>query len=256
MIRATARCAFAIGCSFAACISPLQAITLDLTTGDTPGGVINDAIYFADNIGSGSGVFGKTDGGVFLRIQEAGGEEGYNTSVNDIMDNKNSFTKDLFYSSLNQVTIGGEQHLAFLLDVNEGGNDGAQYITLENLQIFSSSDAGLSFQTIGELASDDATTLIYNMDTGGDFSVLLAGTGSGHSEMGLFIPLFSFSGNDEHIILYSEFSGSDSGFEEWSTGEGALPADDPGKPPVVLPEPSSGILGLLGMCLLFLRRSK
>ena len=148
------------------------------------------------------------------------------------------------------------QHLACLLDINDTGNDGDQYITLENLQIFSSSDAALSFQTIGELASDSATNLIYNMDTGGDFSVLLAGSGSGYSEMGLFIPLASFSGNDDYIILYSEFSGSESGFEEWSRGEGALPEDDPGEPPVVIPEPSSGILAMLGLTLLFLRRSK
>ena len=257
-IRATARCAIALGCSLVASLSSVDAITLDLSTGVSAGGIINDAVYFADNAGSGTGVFGKEDGGsVFLRIQKTGSEHGYNTSANNVMDNKSdAHTSDLLLSTLNQVTIGGEQYLAFLLDINESGT--AEDITLENLKVFSSSNAGLSFQTIGALAADASTSLIYEMDDplGIDHSVKIAGHSSGVSDMGLFIPLSSFNNSDEYIILYSSFSSAESGFEEWSRGAGSGPLDDPGPPADVIPEPSSGVLGLLGSCLLFLRRKK
>ncbi len=270
-IAASTKLAFAIACILTGWITSVEAVTIDLTTGIDAGGEINGAIYQVDNSQpAGTGIFGRDAGGVFLRIQVRGDEEGYNTSATGVMDNKTGpWTRDLLYSSLNQVTIEGQQYVPFLLDTNEMNTVNGRLITLESFQLFSSITGGLSFDTIDGLAGDASTSLLYDMDgtPDGDSSVLLdydlIGRGSGAADMGVFVPLANFSnvGADDYIILYSSFSGADAGFEEWTPGAGSPPTpEDPPPPedpegPGVIPEPSTGMLGAIGL-LLILRRRK
>ncbi|NWK55892.1 hypothetical protein HW115_09735 [Verrucomicrobiaceae bacterium N1E253] len=264
--RAAAKYALAIGCTLFGWLSPpVEAVSIDLTTSINAGGEINGAIFLVDNSQpAGTGIFGRDAGGVFLRIQVTGTEQGYNTSANGVMDNKTGpFTRDLLYSTLNTVSIEGSLYVPFLLDTNEMNTVEGRTITMESLKIFSSTTGGLSHGDIGGLEGDAATTLLYDLDgtPDGDSSVLLdydlIGRGSGAADMGVFIPLINFAGveDDEYIVLYSSFSGADAGFEEWTPGaQGPLPPDDPGPNP--LPEPSTGVMGLIGLMLILRRRNR
>jgi len=248
---------------------PSEAVILDLTGSINDTGTINNAILRPDNTNpAGSGIFVKDTGGVFLRIQEVGAakdldgmEEGFNTDTNGVMDNVNGVhTRDILYSSLNLVTINEALYIPFLLDINEDASSG-HLLTLENVSIFSSTTGGLSHGSLLDLANDASTTLLWDMDGGtldGDSSVILdynlVDGGSGHVDMGLFVPLTEFGGVNpgDHIILYSKFSGAEAGFEEWTPGAGAGPGDDPEGPGV--PEPSTAMLGVLGLVLILRRR--
>ena len=268
-IAASTKHAFAIACILTGWITSVEAATIDLTTGIDASGVINGAIYQVDNSQpAGTGIFGRGAGGVFLRVQVRGDEEGYNTSATGVMDNKTGpWTRDLLYSTLNQVTIAGEQYVPFLLDTNEMNTMNGRLITLESFQLFSASTGGLSFNTLTGLAGDASTSLLYNMDSApdGDSSVLLdydlIGRGSGAADMGVFVPLANFAnvGADDYIILYSSFSGADAGFEEWTPGAGSSSPENPPPPedpegPGVIPEPSTGMLGAIGLLLILRRR--
>ncbi|SHJ44649.1 PEP-CTERM protein-sorting domain-containing protein/MYXO-CTERM domain-containing protein [Rubritalea squalenifaciens DSM 18772] len=242
-----------------ATLATANATLVDLRGDVDASGFINDALFAVDNSQpAGTGIFGREDGGVFLRIRMTGQEEGYNTNTNGVMDNiDGTWTHDVLFSSLNTVNINDVLYVPFLLDVNENVPQGE--ITLEALQLFSSTTGGLSHQSLADLAGDSATTLLYDLDGAGDSSVLLdynlQGTGSGRSDMGMFIPLDLFDGveDDDFIILYSEFTGSDAGFEEWTLGSG-----DGGPPPPddEIPEPSSSALLLISLAALLSRRRR
>lgn len=232
---------------------------VDLRGSVDASGYLNDAYFAVDNSQpAGTGIFGRDSGGVFSRIKMTGHEEGYNTSAGHVMDNIDGiWTHDVLFSSLNTVTINNVLYVPFLLDVNENVPQGE--ITLESVYIFSSTAAGLSHQTLADLAADSATTLLFNLDGNGDNSVLidynLQGQGSGRADMGMFIPLDLFDGvaDSDYIILYSEFTGSDAGFEEWTLGSGE---GGPPPPDDEVPEPSSSALLLLALAPLLSRRRK
>src|SRR5262249_1489382 len=70
--------------------------------------------------------------------------------------------------------------------------------------------------------SSGASTLLYNLDSAGDISVLLTdwSTGSGHGDYAVLIPQSAFANvaDTKFIYLYSAFGqsyGTDGGFEEW-----------------------------------------
>src|SRR5262249_23923712 len=113
----------------------------------------------------------------------------------------------------------------FHLDLNESGS--APLITLDSLQLFSSSSATLTgYNGIG--FNSGSSTLLYDLDGdhGTDTSVLLTdwNSGGGHGDYKVDIPdsYFPTSGNP-YIYLYSAFSQSDSGFEEWYVTKAAAP---------------------------------
>lgn len=259
----------AVGCLLGCPMAITEAATIDLTTGLDATGMINGAIFQVDNTQpAGTGIFGRDEtasGGVFLRTHMNGVEEGYNTSATGVMDNVGGpFTRDLLYSSLNKVTIDGVGYVPFLLDLNEISNPNGRSITLESLQLFKADSGGLAFETIGELSGASSTTLLYDLDgiPDGDSRVFmdygLVNRGSGAADVGVFIPMSNFEaagvGLDDHIILYSHFTGADAGFEEWTVGAGIPDEDDPGSG--VLPEPSTGMLGALGLMMILRRRSR
>ena len=248
----TSKLALAIGWVLGAALSFSEAATVvDLTGSIDDTGELQGAIYRPDNSSpSGTGIFARDLGGVFLSIQGTDTEEGYNTDVNNVLDNMPK-TQDILYSSLNQVTIEGDLYVPFLLDINESGNEVNALITLENVTIFSSTTGGLSLGSLAALAAAPETTLLYDMDVGpdNDSEVLLnfnlVSGGSGQADMALFVPVSKFVDvNDgDHIVLYSQFSGADAGFEEWTLGAGEA-----------IPEPSTSMLGLIGVMMILCRR--
>jgi hypothetical protein len=213
----------------------------------------------------------------FLRVQQNGWEQGYNTSlrpIQDVMQDKvdPNFTRDLTTGEVGTKLINGILYREFFLDVNEpAANNGAKnLITLDQLEIFVS-DKPLMAQycnggtpnTSSGLLGDGSpscgsdSTKIYDLDNGSDNYVtidyLIKGNGSGSSDMVFYLAdsLFKKAGGAYYgyVNLFSQFGDmygvkykyeSQAGFEEWFTKSPIVP------PPNInaVPEPAS--LALLG----------
>ncbi len=215
---------------------------VDLSDTSVDSGVINGAIYGIDSSHpSGTGIFGRSSGGVFLTIQNNGVEQGYNTSAGGVMDTKRvpQWNHEITIGSLGVVTIGNKDFVPFLLDINESASNKKNLLSLDDVKIFTTSATGVSDPTVGSLVSDSRLTLRYDMDAGGNNSVLLdynrIGGGSGSADMALFVPLSAFSGVglNQNLYLYSKFGGdlangdADAGFEEWTQGKGTSSIPEP-----------------------------
>jgi hypothetical protein len=207
---------------------------------------IDGAIYTqVDPQSTGTGVFQP-----FMRIQATGTEEGYNTSERP-MDLKNdSWTVDLPYASLAVINTNGIDYYVFNVDINEATGGGNKYLSLDQLQIYTSTTAGQDVDDIASLVG----TLRYDLDQFADHRLLLdyeLNPGSGAGDVDVFVPLTYFAGvpaGEQWLILYSEFGvkggdwGSGDGFEEWRA---------------VVPEPSTAVtvgLGILSLAGLLRRR--
>src|SRR5204863_8059771 len=80
----------------------------------------------------------------FLRVQQKGAEEGFNTGARPMTcdgrtcDDKTdpNFTRNLLSSSVPIVNIGGTDYRAFYLDINEPSSSGPNYLTLDQVEIY------------------------------------------------------------------------------------------------------------------------
>jgi hypothetical protein len=94
------------------------------------------------------------------------------------------------------------------------------------------------------------SSMVYDLDSGGDNWVLLdysLNGGSGQGDMLAYFPESLFEGLGDYIYLYSRFgenSPADDGFEEWAHGVG-----EP-----VIPEPSTILILGLGWLILGRKR--
>lgn len=241
--------AVAFATSLAGFAQIASAATLDLT-GATNSGVINGGYFFTPeetNDPTGSGVFDS-----FLRLQETGNgdgvQEGFNTDAKQILDNVGgNFTRSLLKSEI-PIRNG---FFAFALDLNETAN--TSLIDIEELRLF------------GGPGLNDATTLsgltpIWDLDNpAGDTDNRIAldynkvGKGSGRADMLFYVSasLFDSIAPDEFIVLYSKFSSSDAGFEEWATLDSATA---PAPAPVPLPAAAWLLISALGGLGLMARR--
>ncbi|MDX8489390.1 hypothetical protein, partial [Mesorhizobium humile] len=171
---------------------------------------IGDGVLLeATSIGSGTGNYDS-----FFRLQATGVEQGFNTDQNgNVLDNKASFTHSLQWGNLQPITVGGVQYIEFRLDLNENVNAN---ITLTDLRVY--------------ISDHDATLTDYNGGFSGFVSVFdMAGTqvltdsnsGSGTDDYRVLVPVSSFTAagatSGSYVTLFSSFSGSDGGFEEWRT---------------------------------------
>jgi hypothetical protein len=241
MYRAFER-AFATGLLIAGAVvataTPAGAATIcDLTTGTGASCTIGSGIFFQDEQQpTGTGYIDS-----FLRIQQNGWEQGYNTSdrsyptgppygkmqaiVQDKIDP--NFTRNLKLSEVGTKTIGGVVYAEFFLDVNEQGtNNGAKsWITLDQLEIFTSNTANLNcyYNTATKNCDTYANpapttpntssgqlfgaTKVYDMDTGMDNWVQLDYNlnrgGSGQSDMVFYLPKALLTGT--YVYLFSQF---------------------------------------------------
>jgi hypothetical protein len=231
------------------------ATVVDLTVNNN--GTINGATfeYYKFNP-SGTGVFDP-----FVRIQQNGTEQGYNTTVANagllpFQEKFGIWTHDLPFSSLQ--ALGGSYQ--FALDIGEpvgGPGPNQSLLSLDGLKIFSTSlpgQHGSSVDGAGN-ASSIIGTLLYDMDAGEDSFVLLdanrdGNPGNGWSDMLLSVPASAFSpvGPSDYIILWSRFGLQEGSaesfgtFEEWGTTYASTPIPEP----VTLLLLGSGLIGLAG----------
>jgi len=214
-------------------------VEVDLTSPYPGSGTINGAIYRTiDSKPTGTGVFDP-----FLSIQAKVVEQGYNTSQGGngqgYLDTKRvpQWNHDFHLGDLATQTIDGKDYYAFELDANETGNgNGARLLSIDNIRVYTSpTDTATSVGSV--LASlDNLGTLRYAQNpllnaTGGfntDNTVKIdasrseggSTSGSGSSDMIVYIPVDNFAGADKaDFVYFYNLNGvnitSDSGFEEW-----------------------------------------
>ncbi|MER9303027.1 hypothetical protein NKJ06_22520 [Mesorhizobium sp. M0293] len=172
----------------------------------------DDALLEATTVGSGTGNYDS-----FLRLQATNVEEGFNTDENgNVLDNKASFTHSLQYGDLVPIIVDGVEYIEFRLDLNESNNATSGEITLTDLKVYlSGSGATLADYTAGFAGFDT----VYSLDT--SHLLIDANHGSGTDDYRVLIPVSSFTDAgvtaDSYVTLFSGFSGSNGGFEEWRT---------------------------------------
>jgi len=231
---------------------------------------------------TGSGVIDS-----FLRVQQKGAEEGFNTNARPMLcdgrtcDDKTdlTFTHNLKTSDVPIVNIGGTNYREFFLDINEPASSPSSLLTLDQVEIYVSNSASLTTHTSGSPGYGTITgaTKVYDMETGAptgghdnwvNLDYTLIGGGSGSGDMVLYIPDSAAFASNQYVYLYSEFgcggtftaslscgSGSNTkyqsgaGFEEWW-----VPGSDTTTvTSTAVPEPATLLLSGTGL-LLFARR--
>jgi hypothetical protein len=245
-----------------------EPIICDLRTGDAC--TINGGIFAAVELQpTGTGVINS-----FLRVQEKGSEQGYNTGYRPVQfDEKTdpNFTRDLNISDVGTTTIGGIDYATFYLDINEPSAGDKEFITLDQLELFTTDQTMRTGYTgTANTASGDlpGTTKIYDLDFGADNYVQLSynrfAGGSGQSDMAFYLPMSLFAG--DWVNLFSQFGvidgnsgkfvsdngfGSQAGFEEWFS---VASSGQPPRDVTAMPEPAT--LALVGVGLLTLTRRR
>jgi hypothetical protein len=202
--------------------------TIDLTTRGSEG-VANSAIFQqCDPQPTGTGVIQS-----FVRVQNNGVEQGYNTDARPLqLDENNSpqFTRSLTLGAVPIVTLNNVRYREFLLDINQKSS--SPLLSLDELRLYVAGTNTLNnydatAQTLGGLPA------VYDLDADGNVTVKLnyrLNPGSGGGDMVALIPNSAFAGQSDSafVYLYSKFGatfGANAGFEEWAVRK--LPASSP-----------------------------
>lgn len=234
-----------------------EAVTLYVSTTD---GYINGAFYTGtDESSTGSGVIDS-----FVRLSGGDIIEGYNTTVNNVFDTgaTNQFNHEMLLSEIPLVTLSDSiQYREFLLDNNQSGSLGGTEISLDEIQIFQSGLANQSVETFTSGIVDLTGSLVYQLDAGGDNTVIIdsavSSSGSGAANMYLYVPNSVFIHSLDYIYLYSKFGttiANNDGFEEWAVEIVSGDPIDP--PPDPIPEPMTMLLFGSGLAGAFIQRKR
>ena len=237
--RPLARMARRVGMASALLLAAgAQADVVNLTAPNSSG-TINGALFStAATHSSGTGVVDS-----FVRLHANGTESGYNTSIQSQLFGRDevggNFTHDITLGQIGTTTVDGTEYYQFILDVNEPNGGGASLLSLDDVQIYTSSTAHTDYK----MTLSDLGDVRYSMDAGGDSRVELDdfNSGSGTADMAMLVPVTAFAGvsTDSFVYLFSNFgdnNASNGGFEEWWTHN-----------PELIPLPAAAWLGLSGL---------
>jgi uncharacterized repeat protein (TIGR01451 family) len=199
--------------------------SIDTGPGDfptAPGATLADGTIFytwkddpLKSSSSGTGIFDP-----FLTLQRSDSQSGTNLfngsnyATGDAISSSDNRTSLLEISKIPMVGLGGMQYLEIRLDLNEVGGGGGPKaeVRLTDLKIYGSNDPTLSsFSGMAPLYSLDTETLNTTVYMWDDFN------GSGRSDVVMLIPKSYFASNPQYLFFQANFSGTDGGFEEFST---------------------------------------
>lgn len=207
---------------------------LNLTTSGSSG-TINGAFF--QQISPKATGTGNIDS--FVRIEQNGTEQGYNTDARPVEFNEKkdaTFTHSLLLTDVPIVNIGGKNYRQFLLDINQ--TSAHPLLSLDSIQVFLASTGN-----IGSKATLDSLGAIYDLDGAGAARIELdysLNSGSGSGDMFAYIPDTLFKGPNQYVYLYSAWGNpnpSNDGFEEWAVLTSTPP----------IPAPGAALLVLIGL---------
>lgn len=200
-----------------------HAVVVDL--GSSGSGTINGARFETGSIRpAGTGVFNP-----FLTIQNSPWQQGYNSGTGNF-DTKREpqWNHEIRFSDLQQTTINNVAYFGFAVDVNEPGGNKAG-ISLNGLSLWTSATVQTNQSTDGNgFFNGSLGTLRY--DLGADNSVLYddQNSGSGESDINIFIPVSFFAGAqaNDFVYMFQRWGNTDAsqgGFEETALIAGITP---------------------------------
>ncbi|PVM92917.1 DUF7507 domain-containing protein, partial [Caulobacter endophyticus] len=201
---------------------------IDITTPGSSTTVNGVVITRGDAIGSGTGNYDP-----FLAIRDNdGNENGFNTDASGVLNTDQSKTSSLTFNQIPIRVINGVQYLEFRLDLNETNEN--PYTALNAMKIYYSSAPATGADYVAGTQELDADfTKIFDLDAGGDKTLLMDAhsSGSGNDDYIFYVPVSLFGGADlstAYITMYAEFGrpgttyGADDGFEEFNTEKAAI----------------------------------
>ena len=174
--------------------------------------------------GSGTGQYNT-----FLAISDNdGNERGFNSDdTNPLNATNNNIdvakTHTVLLGTIPVKIIDGVAYYEFHVDLNESNNVPNAQISLDTFQLYTSSNGGIE-----DLNVLKTQNLAYDMDAGGDVTLLMSdasSSGSGNDDYAVLVPVANFAGQDPsttYLYLYVEmgFKGGDytvnGTFEEWN----------------------------------------
>lgn len=210
--------------------------TIDLTTAGASGSA-NGALFQQS-----APLTNSADFHTFVRMDANGVEQGYNTDGRPVQFNeavRSRFTHSLQLQDVPTVTIGTETYREFVLNINQTNR--RPLLSLDELRIYVANTGNLlGYSTATQQLS--GITALYDLDAGGDNTILLSNSLNGSTGLGdaiVLIPNSVFAGASatDFVYLYSKFgvtNAANGSFESW------------GVKPVVVPPPPPTVPSLSG----------
>ncbi|PXA93777.1 hypothetical protein DMC18_07990, partial [Caulobacter sp. D5] len=201
---------------------------IDITTPGSTTTVNGVIVNYGSPIGSGTGLYAP-----FLAIGDNdGNENGFNTDASGVLNTNAAKTSSLTFNQIPIRVIDGVQYLEFRLDLNE--TNANPLTALNAMKIYYSSAPATGADYVAGTQELDADfTKIFDLDAGGDKTLLMDAhsSGSGNDDYVFYVPVSLFGGADlsaAYITVYAEFGrpgtayGADDGFEEFNTEQAAI----------------------------------